>query len=160
VPEDMFNRNLKLNRINFANNKIAKMSNRMFNNLKNLNYLDIRDNICVNEYFLYANQNFDLIEKNLETCVNGSLNQQFELGKQVGGGQVLEEKFLNFTEDIVKSIEVLRFGFQYFTDHVKNLEKSVEVMEKKIQNLTDEISQTNQYVNYLGVFLRSTGQHS
>ena len=57
VPANLFRDNLKLEEIRLGRNKIKTISPTMFDHLNNLTYVDLRSNVCVNDFFYQ--QRFD-----------------------------------------------------------------------------------------------------
>ncbi|KAG5684223.1 hypothetical protein PVAND_013461 [Polypedilum vanderplanki] len=70
IPEKLFNTNLKLQNIWMNSNKIKSISPNMFAKLKDLEYIDIRDNKCIDTYY-DATKFRTMKEEILEKCGAG-----------------------------------------------------------------------------------------
>ena len=57
VPSNLFKDNLKLEEIKLGGNKIQTICSTMFDHLKDLTYVDLRSNVCVNDFFFHKRFN-------------------------------------------------------------------------------------------------------
>jgi hypothetical protein len=118
LPYGLFGNNLNLITIDFSENAIYSIYNKMFSHLSDLIWLDLSGNECVN-YLFWSTENTDL-EKDLRKCMiptfidyHRKIYEQFKnLDKAF---KSFDEKFkagdesvLNFASSIAKAAERLR----------------------------------------------------
>lgn len=108
VPKNMFKHNLKLEHIWFDNNKIVSISASFFDNFRNLLYVDLKGNVCINKPYradTFANMKTDL----MESCQTAEGREILRLQAEIADvkSKLLESHCKESVAAMVKENEVL-----------------------------------------------------
>lgn len=133
LNEDAFQSNFRLREIHLDGNQINSIHYKTFSKLSNLNRLFLKGNKCVNKNWISDTFQADDIEEILMKCdINYMVDMLFvEFSKKV---QNLENKMLQFTEDLTTKINVVS----------ERIDSSLPGLEGKIENVAFELSRSKQ----------------
>lgn len=68
LSNDTFQNNLKLTHIIMGYNEISKMPRQIFSHLKNLNKINLQENVCISDHILNHNESIQFTEDMIQPC--------------------------------------------------------------------------------------------
>lgn len=107
VPKNIFKYNLKLEHVWFDNNKIVSMSSSFFDNFRDLHYVSLKGNICINK--IYRTDSFVTMKTDLmESCQTAEGREILRLQAEIADvkNKLLESHCKESVAAMVKENEI------------------------------------------------------
>lgn len=149
LENNLFEKNLKLEEIEFQNNKIWFIGDETFTKLStSILKLNFSNNFCINLDFNSGSESWISIIENLKNCAE---NKILNFVKVKLENQILSLKKENLEkfDQIQESLEKLSLKIESVSEVSSNDHESIEKVESTVKNINDKIKKVKNHDEFL-----------